>query len=416
MSNILHNVTSPPSRASTPGYAYPPSYRLPSEGTLPTDDEISLSSVRLSKYSSRHRHPAPELLPYQTDTAPESTSSPLSFSSPTLPYDQLPSPSQPPAEPASSPEPPNRRIPARPTHSCSSAPTASRASKPKPRKTTAAKKRQQVLSRVAGEAWHLLAPEARLQWQEKAAKVFAEHQAKYPGYKFTPAPKGSARKGKHAGEEDEEMSVEKIRTEILNIPGLAVRNPAPRKRAARNKAHHSPNDAKPNPSPSYSFSTPAPAYYQDVSPLTFAPQQMDASMPVFFPNPSMPHFLDSYQWRPPASSAGPRIAEQRRPSTSLGFRPVAGPAPQDPIPRPASANSRPAPGYANNGMTTMTFPQCDNDFAPNQYPMPFDNVFSDEFMFQHLNYDYARMADNFGGSDGYADYNMDASGSSGVGN
>ncbi|KAF9014613.1 hypothetical protein BDZ89DRAFT_887002, partial [Hymenopellis radicata] len=47
-------------------------------------------------------------------------------------------------------------------------------------------KRQQVLSRVAGEAWHLLAPEARLQWQEKAAKVFAEHQAKYPGYKFTP--------------------------------------------------------------------------------------------------------------------------------------------------------------------------------------------------------------------------------------
>ncbi|KAF8868905.1 hypothetical protein CPB85DRAFT_1528917 [Mucidula mucida] len=393
MSNILHSITSPPSRASTPAYVYPPSFRLPSEGTLPTDDEISLSSVRLSKYS---RYTAPELLPYNTDTAVDSTSSPQTFS-PTLPYDQLPSPSQPPPERASSPEPPHRRIPRPPNAFMLFRSDCIARIKAQAAKDNRGEKRQQVLSR------------------EKAAKVFAEHQAKYPGYKFTPAPKGSARKGKHAGEEDEEMSVEKIRTEILNIPGLAVKNPAPRKRASRNKAHHSPNDAKPNPTPSSSssyssFSTPtptplyAPAPYQEV---TFAPHQMDANLPMFFPNPSMPHFLGGFseqQWRPPASSAGPRIAEQRRPSTSLGFREVAsGPAPQDPIPRPASAT----PVY----VPPMNFPPC--DFASNQqdsYSMPFDSVFSDEFMFQHMNYDYARMADGFG-----VDYTMDASGS-GVGN
>ncbi|KAI0065932.1 hypothetical protein BV25DRAFT_1789169, partial [Artomyces pyxidatus] len=47
-------------------------------------------------------------------------------------------------------------------------------------------RRQQHLSRVAGECWNMLPPEEKKKWQAEAARVLAEHKAKYPSYKFTP--------------------------------------------------------------------------------------------------------------------------------------------------------------------------------------------------------------------------------------
>ncbi|KAG2135891.1 uncharacterized protein EDB93DRAFT_1254141 [Suillus bovinus] len=47
-------------------------------------------------------------------------------------------------------------------------------------------KRQQNLSRIAGQLWRAMSKEDRAVWHTKAAEVQAAHYAKYPGYKFKP--------------------------------------------------------------------------------------------------------------------------------------------------------------------------------------------------------------------------------------
>lgn len=51
-------------------------------------------------------------------------------------------------------------------------------------------KRQQNLSRIAGQLWREMSDEDRTVWHEKAAEVHAAHYAKYPHYKFKPNRKG----------------------------------------------------------------------------------------------------------------------------------------------------------------------------------------------------------------------------------
>lgn len=57
-------------------------------------------------------------------------------------------------------------------------------------------KRQQNLSRIAGQCWKMLSAEERAIWNDKAAAVAAAHHAKYPDYKFRPIRKGAR---KHVG-------------------------------------------------------------------------------------------------------------------------------------------------------------------------------------------------------------------------
>lgn len=61
-------------------------------------------------------------------------------------------------------------------------------------------KRQQNLSRIAGQLWRAMSTEDRAVWHKKAAEVQAAHYAKYPGYKFKPNRK-SAKSAKtlHSG-------------------------------------------------------------------------------------------------------------------------------------------------------------------------------------------------------------------------
>ncbi|KAG0709568.1 hypothetical protein DFH29DRAFT_992982 [Suillus ampliporus] len=47
-------------------------------------------------------------------------------------------------------------------------------------------KRQQNLSRIAGQLWRAMSQEDRAVWHKKAAEVQAAHYAKYPHYKFKP--------------------------------------------------------------------------------------------------------------------------------------------------------------------------------------------------------------------------------------
>ncbi|KAG2042914.1 hypothetical protein BDR03DRAFT_1005829 [Suillus americanus] len=47
-------------------------------------------------------------------------------------------------------------------------------------------KRQQNLSRIAGQLWRAMSKEDRAVWHQKAAEVQVAHYAKYPGYKFKP--------------------------------------------------------------------------------------------------------------------------------------------------------------------------------------------------------------------------------------
>ncbi len=195
-------------------------------------------------------------------------------------------------------------------------------------------KRQQIFSRVAGEAWHLLKPEERLVWQEKAAAALATHQAKYPGYKFAPISKGSSRKGKTpVTAETEELSVADIRARYLGLPGTAVKNPTPRRRRKTRKVH-SPDESPTNPFPKLAPEAASPVVPpRDPPPLTsayplelaspfdytslpysspssdvgawdhlYGPPQVDSNLPTFFPNPSVPHYLGQAQLGIPMSS------------------------------------------------------------------------------------------------------------------
>ncbi|KIK97983.1 hypothetical protein PAXRUDRAFT_95391, partial [Paxillus rubicundulus Ve08.2h10] len=50
-------------------------------------------------------------------------------------------------------------------------------------------KRQQNLSRIAGQCWNMLPDDEKAVWHDKAAAVQAAHYAKYPFYKFKPSRK-----------------------------------------------------------------------------------------------------------------------------------------------------------------------------------------------------------------------------------
>ncbi|KAE9410426.1 hypothetical protein BT96DRAFT_749535, partial [Gymnopus androsaceus JB14] len=45
-------------------------------------------------------------------------------------------------------------------------------------------KRQQTLSRVAGEVWNLMPLEEKKKWHEKSAEALRIHSLRHPNYKF----------------------------------------------------------------------------------------------------------------------------------------------------------------------------------------------------------------------------------------
>lgn len=166
-------------------------------------------------------------------------------------------------------------------------------------------RRQQNLSRIAGECWNLLSTEEKGRWQDEAARVLAEHQRKNPNYKFTPAPRGSRRaksKGQRSDTEGHDR-IREIRETYTLIAGPAA---APvRRRRVRGQQRNDDTEKvgdttllealgtplPPSIPPSPSLASPSPGGLSDTP-----------ALPPFFPQYSFPH-----------------VVTPRRPSTSLGF-------------------------------------------------------------------------------------------------
>ncbi|KAJ4479445.1 hypothetical protein C8R41DRAFT_922661 [Lentinula lateritia] len=166
-----------------------------------------------------------------------------------------------------------------------------------------AEKRQQQLSKVAGECWNLLSPEEKQVWHNEAAKQLREHQLKYPHYKFTPAARGSSRKMKKDGQQSvvaDKNRVRELREKWTQIYGPAV---APsRRRKPKQNAHSLPR-SEPDPSLESLFTDPSFAFTSSPpSSLTASPSSSvsDGSLPPIFPNPSYPHYSENQ----PYSSSG----------------------------------------------------------------------------------------------------------------
>ncbi|KAJ2931684.1 hypothetical protein H1R20_g5426, partial [Candolleomyces eurysporus] len=119
-------------------------------------------------------------------------------------------------------------------------------------------RRQQNLSRLAGECWNLLSPEEKAEYHQKAADALREHQRLNPDYKFTPAPRGSRRsktKTPSEGPLNDSERLRKIREKYVKVLGPSKVAPRRRKRKiAKEKIHgltfSGPSSPESAPSPS----------------------------------------------------------------------------------------------------------------------------------------------------------------------
>ncbi|PPR05646.1 hypothetical protein CVT24_002872 [Panaeolus cyanescens] len=184
-----------------------------------------------------------------------------------------------------------------------------------------AERKQQVMSVVIGEIWRFMPDEERALWHKKADEVLAEHAKKYPGYKFSPSPKGSKKKaGMGAGgtrEKDDESQkarhARRLREEYTPYHG-----PSPvSSRRRKGKKAHSVDGGKPARrvasgsgsgekmeeegarGEGMTFAQPAPVHFSTYAAMATGQQQAHPYHPVH-PSPL-------------------RNAVPRRPSTSMGF-------------------------------------------------------------------------------------------------
>ncbi|KAK7061668.1 repressor ROX1 [Favolaschia claudopus] len=191
------------------------------------------------------------------------------------------------------------------------------------RNCTMPERRQQTLSRVAGECWNLLSLEEKNKWKVLAQQRATEHQLIHPDYHFKPSPRG---KGKGKLRPDEVKGgnlIRSLREQYVGITGPSIcssrskkgRAPGPEASGSTTPARGISQSLPSTPSiapidrangfvnfnwtplPSSASTTPPPSIKSSPEPALHEP-----SLPPFFPQQTYPHF--------PAP---------RRPSTSLGF-------------------------------------------------------------------------------------------------
>ncbi|KAF8195961.1 hypothetical protein K438DRAFT_1968430 [Mycena galopus ATCC 62051] len=187
-------------------------------------------------------------------------------------------------------------------------------------------RRQQNLSRVAGECWNLLSAAEKKVWQDLALERAARHAIDYPGYHFKPSPRGKAKakpRANDASDANGDDLIRALRETYVGITGPSICSSRGKKPKAPVSDHINPTDAyvlaqslpcTPAVSPistqdlgAYSW-TCASASTSNTSnsppPSLPSPEPTSSqpSLPPFFPQRTFPHF--------PAP---------RRPSTSLGF-------------------------------------------------------------------------------------------------
>ncbi|KAI1786698.1 hypothetical protein LXA43DRAFT_1109194 [Ganoderma leucocontextum] len=161
-------------------------------------------------------------------------------------------------------------------------------------------RRQQHISRVAGECWNLLSKEKQRIWHDKAEDVKREHCKKYPEWKFAPERKSARRKtpsDPNAPVPEGEDYIRWIRETYVGLKGHAVAPPRPRKSKSRRTASARASsrvnaDLEPLPALSY---TPAPS-----PPSTLVPSTPSSSVPAspvvpLSRPPSVPASLADYR-------------------------------------------------------------------------------------------------------------------------
>ncbi|KAG6918950.1 hypothetical protein DXG01_010605 [Tephrocybe rancida] len=205
-------------------------------------------------------------------------------------------------------------------------------------------RRQQNLSRIAGQCWNLLPQEEKAQWQKRAAQVLLEHQKRNPDYKFTPAPRGSRRsklKGRLDGDGEVivgEDRIRQIREEYARIAGPTA-SPARRRRPRGQNRSRDLDSAPAHSSPvsEAALTLPPLSIPPSPSPSIPAPEidyKRETPLPPFFPHHTLPHII------PP-----------RRPSTSLGFA-TSSSVREIPAVRTGLTLARPSSAASETGLTT----------------------------------------------------------------
>lgn len=171
-------------------------------------------------------------------------------------------------------------------------------------------RRQQNLSRIVGEVWNMLDPAEKAKWHERAAVALSEHQQRNPGYKFTPAPRGSRRnknRGQGGSDSDKPDNIRDIREKYTNVMGPS---PLSVRKQRQQKIRSFDTEEKPQKQISI------PPLFTAFSPRT----------PSSPPPSTKPHHVFRIDQSPPltpyrSTTYFPEPSIPRRPSTSLGFHP-----------------------------------------------------------------------------------------------
>ncbi|KAJ6539284.1 hypothetical protein B0H19DRAFT_1269613 [Mycena capillaripes] len=179
-------------------------------------------------------------------------------------------------------------------------------------------RRQQTLSRVAGECWNLLTAAEKRVWQDLAAERAALHQLEYPDYHFKPSPRGKGKTKLRPNEGNGDELVRRLRETYVGIRGPSIcasRQRKPKLQAEEMESvgdAHGSSQSSPSSFASPSNTTDLGLYDWTSSSASNSPppslpspepaSNSEPALPPFFPQRTFPHF--------PAP---------RRPSTSLGF-------------------------------------------------------------------------------------------------
>ncbi|KAJ8482242.1 hypothetical protein ONZ51_g5497 [Trametes cubensis] len=97
-------------------------------------------------------------------------------------------------------------------------------------------RRQQNISRVAGECWNLLPDAEKKKWHDKAKEVLLAHMEKHPDYKFSPERKAARKKAAQDPElpvPEGEDYIRFLREKYTGLTGPAVSPPRQRKPKSR---------------------------------------------------------------------------------------------------------------------------------------------------------------------------------------
>jgi hypothetical protein len=116
------------------------------------------------------------------------------------------------------------------------------------------------LNRMASSEWRKLPPEAKQRFKDAAYQAKVEHSMKYPGYRFTPKPRGDRRKRKTKRNEPEVLRRNEEAATLVSqgVTGDALREALAEydRRCAEEKQHSTVNASSPPSSEGFSFTPP----------------------------------------------------------------------------------------------------------------------------------------------------------------